>query len=334
MTRLIVAAMAMLLVLSASLLSPPCAFAEDRLTFGLDWKAEAEYGGYYEAVATGIYAKHGLSVTIRQGGPQVNQAQMLLAGRVDIDITSNSFLALNFVSEHLPFRAVAAMFQKDPAALLTHPGQGNDSFEALRGKPIFIGSDTRAGWWTFLRAKFGYSDRQIRPYTFNLAPFLADPTSAVQGYITSEPYSIRQEAHFEPVVLMISDAGFSGYASLIATSDAMIRDYPDVIQRFIDASIEGWVQFLHGDPTPAYAAIKADNPEMSDGLLQFGHDRLRDVGVLQSGDALTLGIGAMTAVRWQRFLQDAAAVIPAGTDVANAYTLKFVNKGAGLAAKP
>jgi NitT/TauT family transport system substrate-binding protein len=329
MTRLIVAAMAALLLGPA--VAPSWALAQDRVTFGLDWKAEAEYGGYYAAAATGIYARHGLAVTIRQGGPQVNQAQLLLAGRLDLDITSNSFLALNFVREKLPFRAVAAMFQKDPVALLTHPGQGNDSFAALRGKPIYIGADTRAGWWTFLRAKYGYSDSQIRPYTFNLAPFLADPTSAVQGYITSEPYSIRQEAHVDPVVLMISDAGYAGYGSLIAASDAMIRDKPDVIQRFIDASIEGWMQFLHGDPQPAFAAIKADNPEMSDGLLQFGHDRLRDVGVVQSGDALTLGIGAMTAARWQQFLHDAAAVIPQDTDVVNAYTLQFVNKGAGLA---
>ena len=332
MTRPIVAAMALLL---GPFWAASGAAAQDRLSFGLDWKAEAEYGGYYEALATGIYARHGLSVTIRQGGPQVNQAQMLLAGRLDLDITSNSFLALNFVREGLPFRAVAAMFQKDPVALLTHPGVGNDGFAALRGKPVYIGADTRAGWWTFLRAKYGYSDSQIRPYTFNLAPFLADPSAAVQGYITSEPYSIRQEAHVDPVVLMISDAGYAGYGSLIATSDKMIRERPDVIQRFIDASIEGWIAFLHDDPKPAYAAIKADNPEMSDGLLQFGHDRLRDVGVVQSGDALTLGIGAMTAARWQQFLKDAAAVIPADTDVAKAYTLQFVDKGVGVApAKP
>jgi len=150
------------------------AYALDKVTFGLDWRAEAEYGGYYQAAATGIYAKHGLEVTIRQGGPQVNQAQLLLAGRLDFNLASNSFLALNFVREDLPFLAVAAMFQRDPAILLAHPGTGHDSFEALRGQPIMIGADSRAGWWNFLRARFGYTDAQVRPYTFNLAPFLAD----------------------------------------------------------------------------------------------------------------------------------------------------------------
>ena len=170
----------------------------DRVTFGLDWKAEAEYGGYYQAVATGIYAKHGLEVTIRQGGPQVNQTQLLLAGKLDFNIASNSYLALNLAQENLPFPAVAAMFQKDPSVLLAHPGQGNDSFEALKGKPIMIGADTRAGWWNFLRAKFGYTDAQIRPYTFNLAPFLADKAAIQQGYLGSEPYAIKQQAEFRP----------------------------------------------------------------------------------------------------------------------------------------
>ncbi len=156
------------------LLFPVAGRANDKITFGLDWKAEAEYGGYYQALATGLYRKAGLDVEIQQGGPQVNHTQLLLAGRLDFNITGNSFLALNFVKENIPFRTVAAMFQKDPAVLIAHPGQGNDSFPALKGKPIMISADTRVGWWNFLKAKFGYTDSQIRPYTFNLAPFLSD----------------------------------------------------------------------------------------------------------------------------------------------------------------
>ena len=182
--------------------------APDRVTFGLDWTAQAEYAGFYQAVATGIYARHGLDVTIRQGGPQVNQAQLMLAGRLDFNLTSNGFLALNLARENLPFTTIAAMFQRDPAVLIAHPGQGNDSFEALRGKPIMIGADTRVGWWNFLKARFSYTDAQIRPYTFNLQPFLADKRAVQQGYLGSEPYAIRQEARIEPVVLLLADAGF------------------------------------------------------------------------------------------------------------------------------
>jgi len=305
--------------------------AQDRISFGVDWVAQAEYGGYYQAVATGIYKKHGLDVTVRQGGPNVNQTQLLLAGRLDMAISSNSFTALNFVKENIPFRAVASMWQKDAAVLIAHPGQGNDNLAALKGKPIMIGADTRVGWWNFLRAKFGYSDSQIRPYNFNLQPFLADKRAIQQGLLGSEPFSIRQEAGFEPVVMLIADAGFNGYAQLFAASDKMIREKPDLVQRFVDASIEGWYSYLK-DPAPGNALIKKDNPEMTDALLAYGHSSLKKHGVLDSGDAATLGIGAMTDARWKAFFDQMVEqnLYPKDIDYKRGYTLQFVNKKVGL----
>jgi len=320
----------------AMLLSPLTGHAADKITFGLDWKAEAEYGGYYQALATGIYARHGLDVSIRQGGPQVNHTQLLLAGRLDFNITGNSFLALNFVKENIPFRTVASMFQKDPSVLIAHPGQGNDSFPALKGKPIMISADTRVGWWNFLKAKFGYSDGQIRPYTFNLAPFLADKAAIQQGFLGSEPFSIKQQAHFDPVVLLVADAGFAGYSSLVATSDKKIEQQPNLVQRFIDASLEGWYAYLNGDPAPGNALIKRDNPEMTDALLDYGRTSMKTHGILESGDAATVGIGAMTAARWQAFYDATAAqgLYPKGLDVTKAYSLRFVNHKVGMDPKP
>jgi NitT/TauT family transport system substrate-binding protein len=313
---------ACLLLLIAS--SVPQCRAADHVAFGLDWTAEAEYGGYYQAAATGIYARHGLDVSIRQGGPQANQTQLLLASRLDFSIASNSFLALNLVREKIPFRAVFAAFQKDPAVLIAHPGQGHDTFEALRGQPIMLGADSRVGWWTFLRDKFGYSDAQMRPYTANLAPFLADPRAVQQGYLGSEPFVIRQQAGFDPVVLLLSDAGFTGYGSLILASDQTIATRADLVQRFLDASAEGWRSYLHDDPGPANAAIKRDNPEMTDALLAYGRAAIIDHGVVESGDAETLGIGAMTDARWSAFLAQVGAAYP-GLDVTKAYTTKFVD---------
>src|SRR3954454_13656060 len=295
-----------LIAILSLLLMSGVAHANDKITFGLDWKAEAEYGGYYQALATGIYNRHGLDVTIREGGPQVNHPQLLLAGRLDFNITSNSFLALNFVKENIPFRTVAAMFQKDPAVLITHPGQGNDSFEALKGKPIMISADTRVGWWNFLKAKFSYSDSQIRPYTFNMAPFLADPKAVQQGYLGSEPFSIKQATGMQPVVLLVADAGFKGYSSLIATSDKRIAEKPDLVQRFIDASILGWYSYLNGDSKPGDTLILKENPEMTQALVEYGRAALKANGILESGDAAKLGIGAMTAERWTDFYQTTA----------------------------
>jgi NitT/TauT family transport system substrate-binding protein len=324
-----------LAMLAALALAAPVR-AQDKVNFGIDWVAEAEYGGYYQAVANGIYKKHGLDVTIRPGGPSVNQTQLLLAGRLDFNITSNSFIALNFVKEKIPFRAVASMYQKDPSVLIAHPGQGNDSLAALKGKPIMISADTRAGWWNFLRAKFAYSDAQIRPYNFNLQPFLADKTAIQQGFLGSEPFSIKQEAGFDPVVMLVADGGFNGYAQMFAASDKLIAEKPDLVQRFVDASIEGWYSYLFQDPTPGNTLIKKDNPEMTDALIAYGRSALVKNAVLDSGDAATAGIGAMTDARWAGFLASMAAegLYPKDLDVKRAYTLQFVNKKVGMAPKP
>jgi NitT/TauT family transport system substrate-binding protein len=323
---------AALLVLAA--LSLASARADDAVSFGLDWLAEAEYGGYYQALATGLYAKQGLRVTIRQGGPQVNQMQLMMAGRLDFNLGGGR--AIEFVQQNLPFVAIAAMFQKDPSVLIAHPGQGNDSFAALKGKPILLGAEARASWWRFLAARYGYSDSQVRPYTFNLQPFLADKSLVQEGYLGSEPYSIKQIAGFAPVVLLLSDAGYSGYANIVTTSTKLINEKPDVVQRFIDASIEGWYSYLYGDPTPANTLIKQDNPEMPDGLLAYGREVMKAHGIVDSGDALKLGIGAMTAARWAEFYRTMSdvGVYPKGLDVTKAYTLRFVDQRVGMNSKP
>jgi NitT/TauT family transport system substrate-binding protein len=307
------------------------ATAADAVSFGTDWKAEAEHGGYYQAIATGLYRQHGLEVSLRQGGPQVNHAQLLAAGRLDFNLAPNSFVPLNFVRENIPMVAVAAIFQKDPSVLIAHPGQGNDTLAALKGKPIMIGSDTRIGSWIFLRSKFGYSDDQIRPYTFSVAPFLADPKAVQQGYLSSEPFMIESQG-VKPVVMLLADAGYSSYGSLIQTSDRLVRDNPDLVRRFVEASIEGWYSFLYGDPAPANALIKRDNPEMTDALLVYGIAKIKEYGIVDSGDAKTNGIGAMTEARWHDFFETmaSAGVYPKDLDFRKAFTLRFVNKKVGM----
>lgn len=299
--------------------------------FGTDWKAQAEHGGYYQAIATGIYKRYGLDVKLQQGGPQVNQALLLAAGRLEFNIATNSFVPLNFVAQNIPMVAVAAMFQKDPSVLIAHPGQGDDSFAALNGKPIMIGADTRIGSWIFLKRKFGYTDDQIRPYTFSVAPFLADPKAIQQGYLSSEPFTI-EAAGVKPVVLLIADAGYSSYSSLIATSTKLVRDNPDLVQRFVKASIEGWYSYLYGDPAPGNALIKRDNPEMTAALLAYGIAKIKEYGIVDSGDAKKYGIGAMTEARWRDFFETmaAAGVYPKDMDFKKAFTLQFVNQKVGM----
>jgi NitT/TauT family transport system substrate-binding protein len=303
----------------------------DKVSYQTNWRAEAEHGGFYLALTNGIYKKYGIDCDLRMGGPQQNPSQLLLGGRVDM-IMASAFEGLNYVKENLPFLCIAAIFQKDPQVLISHPNVGNDTLADLKGKPILIGAAGRTSYWPFLRVKFGYSDDQIRPYTFNMAPFLADKNISQQGFLSAEPYAIMQ-AGVNPVIHLLADAGFENYQTTINISRKMMDEKKDLVQRFVNASLEGWAEYMKGGPAneAANAMIKKDNPEMTDDKIAYAIRVMNEKGIVRSGDALKLGIGAMTDQRWKSFYQTMAdaGVFPKGLDVTKAYSLAFVNKGVG-----
>jgi NitT/TauT family transport system substrate-binding protein len=311
------------------------ASALDKVTFGTNWKAQAEHGGYYQAVADGTYAKHGLDVTIRQGGPQVNHAQLLAAGRIDFNMGGNLFGQFNFTQNDIPMVTVAAIFQKEPQVLLAHPGTGVADFADLEGKTLLLSNDGQQTYWLWLKQVYGLSDDQLKPYTFNPAPFLADKNAVQQGYVTSEPFAIQEQGGFEPVVLMMADAGYDTYSTTIETSWKLVEENPDLVQRFVNATIEGWYNYLYGDNAKANALIKQDNPEMTDAQIAFSIAAMKKHGIVDSGDTETMGIGAMTKARWESFFKKSVSwgVYPADLPLEKAYTLQFVNQGHGLALK-
>jgi NitT/TauT family transport system substrate-binding protein len=310
----------------------PHAQTLDKMSIQTDWRAQAEHGGYYQAIATGLYAKAGIECDVRQGGPSLNISQLLMAGRVDMTM-SGSFEAFTFVRENAPFFTIAAIFQKDPQVLIGHPDTGFDSFEKLKGRPILIGAGGRVTYWPYLRKKYGLSDSQLRPYNYSLAPFLADKELIQQGFLSSEPYPITQALGRPPSVLLIADAGYTPYQATIAISRKMAQEKKDLVQRFVDATLEGWAQYLKGGPAieAANALIKQNNPDQTDGRLGYAIKVLNERGIVMSGDALKGGIGAMSAERWQNFYDSmvAVGVLPPGLDVARTHTLEFVNKGIG-----
>jgi NitT/TauT family transport system substrate-binding protein len=322
--------------LAAPMLLPiarrPHAQTLDRLSFNTDWRAQAEHGGYYQAIAAGIYRKHGIDCDLRPGGPSLNISQLLLAGRVDM-IMSNSYEAFTYVREKAPFFTIAAIFQKDPQVLIAHPGSGITRFDQLKGHTLLIGNGGRVTYWPYLRKKYGLSDSQLRPYTFNSAPFLADPNAVQQGFLSSEPYSIAKALGKPPEVMLIADAGFGAYQERIAISRKLATAKRELIQRFVDATLEGWAQYLKGGPETeaANALIKRDNPDQTDDRIRYAVKVMNERGIVLSGDALASGIGAMSDRRWQEFYRQMADVdvLPKGLDVRQAYTLDFVNKGIG-----
>ena len=315
---------------ATAIASPARVQTLDRLVYNTAWRAQAEAGGVFQAAATGIFRQHGIEVEIRQGGPQVDLNALLLGGRVDI-IESNGFAAFNFARDNLPGITIAALFQKDPRVLLSHPGVGNDTLEALKGKTILVATAGRTSYWLWLKAKYGYTDEQVRPYTFNLAPFLADKTFTQQGLLTSEPSELRKVG-VEPVIHLLADHGFEHYQNTIMTAPKLVAEKPDLMQRFVDAMIKGWVSYLTDDPGPGDAMIKQLNPDMKDDTIAYARSAMKQNGIVASGDAQTLGIGAMTMDRWQRFYREmvSAGALPSGIDVARTHTLAFVNKKTGM----
>lgn len=307
-----------------------------KVTFGTDWLAEAEHGGFYQAVANGFYKKHGLDVTIKMGGPQINGNAAIAAGLVDFQMSSGSFGAISMLQQEIPAIAVAALFQKDPQVLISHPGQGHDTLAQMKGKPIMISAGARSGYWLFLQKKFGFTDDQIRPYNFSMAPFLADKSVIQQGFVSSEPYQIEKASGEKPVVNLLADSGYTSYSNVVLAQTQTVANRADVVKAFVEGSIEGWYSYIYGDPTPGNALILQANKDMKQDVIDNSIKVLKQYGIVDSGDSLTLGIGAMTAARWQDFyatMRDAGLYKP-GLDVTKAFTTQFVNKGYGLDMKP
>ena len=301
------------------------ASAATTIRFVTDWKAQAEHGGFYQAVVEGFYARRGLDVKIIPGGPDVNVPQLLVGGAADFGMGSNSFIPLNMVRTGVPVRAVMAIFQKDPQVLITHPRRDLTSIADMRGKPVLISSATMTAFWPWLRARFGFSDKQIRKYTYNLAPFIQDPNAIQEGYLTSEPYTIEQQAKFKPRVFLLADYGYPGYANMVLTTQKRIDTDRKTVQAFVDATREGWITYL-SNPAKGNALIKRDNPDMTDAILKQALDKMKEHNLLLSGDGKAHGLGMMTDKRWKSFYDTMAAqgLYPKNLDYRKAYDLSFM----------
>ena len=310
------------------------AFAQDKVVFATNWKAQAAHGGFYQALADGTYRRHGLDVTIQQGGPQVNNRPLLPAGRIDFLMTGNLLHTFDNVKNGLPVVVVAAMFQKDPQALIAHPGQGYENFADLARAPVaMIAKDGQFTWWQWLKVQHGFRDEQLRPYNYNLGPFLANPKAVQQGYSVAEPIYVENQARFKPVVHLLADHGFSTYSTVIEARTDMVKNRPDLVRRFVDASILGWYNYLYGDRKAANALMRRDNPEMTEDELEKSVALIREQGVVDSGEALSRGIGAMDAARIRDFhdkMVRAGLYKPGDVDLSKVATFEFVNKGVGL----
>jgi NitT/TauT family transport system substrate-binding protein len=312
------------------------ALALDKVTFGTNWLAEAEHGGYYQAVVDGTYAKYGLDVTILPGGPQANNRLLLATGKIEFYMGGNMIQAFTAVEENIPTIVVAGDFQKDPQIFMSHPGVGLDKWTDLPKATAFVGKEGLVSFYQWMHSAYGFKEENVKPYTFNAAPFIADKQSIQQGYLTAEPFGVEKQGGFKPNIFLLADQGYSTYATTIETRADLVASKSDLVQRFVDASAVGWYHYLYGDNGMANPAIKKDNPDITDEQIAFSIAKLKEYGIVDSGDTLKLGIGAMTDARMKDFFDQMvkAGVVKADVDYSKSYTLKFVDKGVGLELRP
>ena len=295
------------------------------VNFGTDWVAEAEHGGYYEAEALALYAQHGLTVSIRPGGPQINSAQLLMNGKLEFAIISSGMQVLNIAKENVPIVAVAAFYQKSPLVLMVHEHSGIHSISDIRGHAVMASSYARYSYWPWLERQFGFTDEMLRPYTFNLEPFLVDPDAVQQAYLTSEPFTVRQSGE-EPRLFLLADYGFADYAAVLVVRRDFLEKEARLVERFVAATRSGWRAFLHGDPTPAFEDIEKRNPQMTRAAMEFARNSLIKEGIIESGDAVAHGIGAMSAAQWTRIAALASDPPLPRQLVIRSYDLQFANR--------
>lgn len=312
----------LMLGVAFGLAASACVWAQDKVTAVTTWFAQAEHGGVYQALATGLYKKHGLDVTIKMGGPQVNGVQLLLAGQADF-IMNYDFAILQGVEKGFPLLTVAAPFQFDLQGIMTRDDVPN--LASLKDKTILVAGTGTTYWWPWAKKKYGYTDAQMRPYTFNLQPFFNDPNVAQQAFPSSEPYQAEQKG-MKTRFFLLSREGYPPYTQAITTTQKVAADKPDMVRRFVRATLEGWKSYLD-NPAPANELIKKDNPNMTDGQLAYGLAKLKELQVLTGGDAAKFGIGTMSDERWKRtadFMVEWGLLKPS-TDYRKAYTLQFVS---------
>jgi NitT/TauT family transport system substrate-binding protein len=316
--------------------TPARAQTLDKVSFGTNWVAQAEHGGFYQALADGTYKSYGLDVTIEPGGPNNNNRMLLIAGKLDFFMSANTLQSFDAVANNVPLVTVAAMFQKDPQVLLTHPEVKVTKIEDLKPLTLLVSKEGITSYFQWLKSEYGFNENKVKPYNFNSQPFIVNKQSAMQGYVTSEPFAVEKAAGFKPGVTLLADYGFNAYSTLIETRRELIDKKPDLVQRFVDASIIGWYNYLYGDNAAANAMIKKLNPEMTDELLSYSVAKMKEYGIVDSGDSLKSGIGAMTDQRMASFFDKMvrAGVVRRDIDYREGYTLRFINKGVGLDLRP
>jgi NitT/TauT family transport system substrate-binding protein len=291
-----------------------------KVTLQADWYPQPEHGGFYTALANGYYEREGLDLTIQPGGPYVVVPQQVAAGSAQFGMASSDQI-LESVAAGQRLVAVAATMQGDPQGIMVRKDSPIHSFADLNGHTVAV--KLGSTWWEYLEKRYSLDKVREIPATFSVANFIADPQYVQQAFATSEPFFAHQ-AGIETRVLLTRDAGYNPYRVMFTTRD-FLREHPDVVGKFVRASLQGWQDYLNA-PAAAHTAIAKLNPALNSEWMMFSWQALRDGNFVTGPDASRLQLGKMEPQRWTTMYQQLKdlQIISQSFDPANAYTLQFV----------
>ena len=318
------------IVLAAALAlsAGPAVAQEKKLTpvrFTLNWIPTPDHSGYYAAKIGGIYEKYGLDVEIRPGGPQVNVHQLLAAKQTDM-IMGTTMRAFNARHEGIPIVTVASWYQKDATTFMLHPDNKASNLADLKANQVMIPNISKVNYWPWMKAKFGFSDDQLKPYDFAYRSWALNPNAISQGYITSDKPNMAGVGVPNGRSMLLADHGWNQYINTVDVLEEMIEKKPEVIRAFLRATAEGWRQYLK-DPTATNAELTRLNPDLSRETAAYGYEVITTYRLLGVASADEGKIGTISDARLKAFAEEMvkAGAIPASDAYEKSYTLKFMD---------
>jgi len=293
-----------------------------KITLQADWYPQPEHGGFYTALVKGFYKDEGLDVTIQPGGPYLAVEQQVSIGAAQFGMGTSDRI-LESVADGQPLVAVAATMQHDPQGIMVRNDSPIHAFADLNGHTISVKPGYT--WFAYLVKRYHLDNIHEIPATMSVANFVADPQYIQQAFATSEPFFARQ-AGIETRVLLVSDSGYNPYRVMFTTRD-FLQQHPDIVAKFVRASLKGWREYLN-DPAAAHAAIAKLNPALNPEWMNFTWQALRDGHYVTGNDPSGAQLGQMTGQRWNMMYQQLLdlKVIDKPFDPVTAYTLQFVTK--------
>ena len=298
------------------------AAAPVKIRFQTDWYPQPEHGGYYQALAKGYYAAEGLDVEILPGGPNAQVMASVAVGRADLGMTNGDDVIVA-IARGVPIKMVGAEMQRDPQGILFHAEHPLKSLQDLQGRTLMAGSGST--WIEVMRKKLGV-EFTLLPLVGDLARFMNSTEFVQQCFVTNEPYFAKQRGANVGALLIASDT-YEPYRVMFASQD-FIAKHPEVVAKFVRASVHGWVDYLGGDPAPANKILAEKRSDLTPEFMAYSIKAMNEYKLVSGDPAKGEFAGQITAARLEKqikLLQE-VGVLDKPVAVADVATFEFIPK--------